>query len=91
MRLKEESISIPLRLIPLQFEQHYQLCSPRYWPSPETNKIHAFSCIRREKSSRFINKKEEIKKKIHRLTSAWPLASPAWKLILLVLSAIFGF
>jgi hypothetical protein len=63
MRLKEESISIPLRLIPLQFEQHYQLCSPRYWPSPETNKIHAFSCIRREKSSRFINKKEEIKKK----------------------------
>jgi len=38
----------------------------------------------------FINKKEEINK-IHRLTWAWPLASPAWKLIFWVLSAIFGF
>jgi len=61
MRLKE-SISIPLRLIALQIEQHYQLCPPSYWPSPETNKTHAFSCIRREKSSSFINKKEEINK-----------------------------
>jgi len=41
----EKEICEPLALIPLQIEQHCQLCPSSYWPSPETNKIDMLESI----------------------------------------------